>query len=54
MTHPPLPCAVCLDAPVSTLVMPCRHLSLCGDCSEALARCPICRSGIAERIQVYV
>ena len=47
----------CLDAPVSTLLLPCpwpcRHVSLCGECSQALLRCPICRSDIAERIEVY-
>jgi hypothetical protein len=46
-------CVICLANDRDTIVMPCRHLCLCGDCAEVLRRqtnkCPICRT-VIERL----
>ena len=47
-------CCICLDAPANHLVMPCRHLCLCGACGQGLRDCPICRAGIQSIEQVYM
>jgi hypothetical protein len=44
-------CAICLDAPRCTLLLPCRHVALCGapDCAAMLGvppLCPMCRKGV--------
>lgn len=31
-------CVVCLDAPRSVLLLPCKHLVLCGGCSSQMLR----------------
>ena len=48
-------CVVCQEAEKTTLLMPCRHLCLCGGCSARpeVALCPLCRAPIADRIAVY-
>lgn len=51
-------CVVCLDAKRSVLLLPCRHLCCCGDCSQLLqaraAPCPMCRQDVREHMEVYV
>jgi len=45
-------CVVCQDAPPDTLVIPCNHVVVCHDCSDALAGtpnahvCVVCRQPI--------
>jgi len=43
-------CVVCMASERDTIVMPCRHLCLCGECADLLRRqtnkCPICRTVI--------
>jgi len=48
-------CVICQDAPKTILLLPCRHLALCGPCSamDALRQCPLCRSDIRETMQVF-
>lgn len=48
-------CCVCYDKPKSMLLLPCRHLCLCSDCSllDAVRACPICRGRIQDRIEVF-
>jgi len=40
-------CAICLSNSKDTMILPCRHLSLCHNCaiqiSMQLKDCPICR-----------
>jgi hypothetical protein len=54
-------CVVCMSEAKDTLVLPCRHLCLCGGCAQVLRmqgrtptgapsrqgrpKCPICRQG---------
>jgi hypothetical protein len=43
-------CVVCQDAPKSVLLLPCKHICTCDECSEAISDCPICRADIAQKI----
>ena len=48
-------CVVCQVEPKTVLLMPCRHLCICRECSEneKLVSCPLCRRNIVEKITVY-
>lgn len=43
-------CLVCLDTEKDTVIMPCGHLCICGDCGKDLIKnkytCPVCRGHI--------
>lgn len=55
-------CVVCQDRNKSVLIMPCKHLCLCVQCAEQIARsrmpgrrvCPLCRTRIKTIMNVYV
>ena len=52
-------CAICLDAPKCTVLLPCRHLALCGApaCAAMLGApplCPLCREPVADTMQLFV
>ena len=51
-------CTICLEKPIDTIVLPCRHMFLCSDCSnnfqiEDQRKCSICRKRIII-IQLYL
>ncbi|GAB0494258.1 hypothetical protein MMPV_005549 [Pyropia vietnamensis] len=45
-------CVVCLSAPRSVLVLPCRHVCLCADCAAMYTSrspwCPVCRARLGR------
>jgi hypothetical protein len=49
-------CVVCLEAPKNSLLLPCKHIAMCAECTLAVftassrPRCPVCRSTIADCI----
>ncbi|KAF6264578.1 hypothetical protein COO60DRAFT_1266813 [Scenedesmus sp. NREL 46B-D3] len=48
-------CVVCMDAPRSVLLLPCKHLALCEACSVQLQGsaancCPVCRVPVSQHI----
>jgi hypothetical protein len=48
-------CVVCLDAPRSTVLLPCKHLALCASpgCAAMLGappRCPLCRMVVTDTL----
>ena len=55
-------CVVCQDRKKSVLIMPCKHLCLCVQCADHIARarmpgrrvCPLCRTKIKTIMNVYV
>lgn len=47
-------CCVCMEEKSRNLILPCRHLCCCAECSNKINNCPICRVVIAERIEVFV
>lgn len=46
-------CVICRDEPKSVVLMPCRHMCLCGSCSGSIWTCPLCRNPIRSTISVY-
>lgn len=55
-------CVVCQDQSKSVLILPCRHMCLCVDCGNQIARarnvarrtCPLCRQRIRTIMNVYI
>jgi hypothetical protein len=52
-------CVVCMDAQRSLLLLPCRHLALCGApaCLAMLGApplCPVCRKRVEQRLDVFL
>ena len=49
-------CVICLSDIRNVLLLPCRHLCLCGSCAESLkfqsANCPICRVPFRALLQM--
>mmetsp|Transcript_34887 Transcript_34887/g.44033 ORF Transcript_34887/g.44033 Transcript_34887/m.44033 type:complete len:347 (-) Transcript_34887:113-1153(-) len=43
-------CVICFDSACNTLLLPCKHLCVCCECSTNLDNCPICRSTIENVI----
>ena len=48
-------CVICHDREKSVILMPCRHLCLCIECSNNISveTCPKCRAIICSKIHVY-
>ena len=50
-------CCICRDATKTILLLPCRHLCLCEDCSVSLQQrrgsCPVCRETVRDTLRVY-
>ena len=49
-----LECVVCMDANKDTLLLPCMHLCVCGQCASALSHCPICRGEVDDKKRVFL
>jgi hypothetical protein len=52
-------CVICMDAPRCCVVLPCKHLVLCASpgCAAMMgqpARCPLCRRGVTDTMQLFV
>lgn len=51
-------CVICQERPKCVLVLPCRHVCMCDECSARLQLysniCPICRNNIDETMRVFV
>lgn len=39
-------CVVCQNAPLTHVLLPCRHACACASCFRQLERCPLCRGMI--------
>jgi len=50
-------CILCLDKPVSHIILPCMHFSLCEDCAKGYKRgestCPVCRAPVTDVRKVF-
>ncbi|KAJ8014966.1 hypothetical protein DPEC_G00021250 [Dallia pectoralis] len=47
-------CKVCMDRDIGIVFIPCGHLVVCKQCSEALFKCPICCGVITQKIKTYI
>jgi hypothetical protein len=45
-------CICCNSNLRDELLLPCRHFVVCHECSARVTTCPVCRTGIVERIRV--
>ena len=47
-------CVICQSEKKSILLLPCRHLCLCQNCSnKVVVGCPLCRKNIQDKISVF-
>ena len=47
-------CVVCLSAPATTALLPCRHWCVCDACFAHLAaKCPVCRAEFSDVLRVH-
>ncbi|KNC47797.1 ankyrin-2 ankyrin [Thecamonas trahens ATCC 50062] len=49
-----LTCCICLDDMVGMAFVPCGHVCCCIECAATVSDCPMCRTGISSRLQVYL
>ncbi|XP_023934298.1 E3 ubiquitin-protein ligase MYLIP [Bicyclus anynana] len=49
-----LACRVCMDAPMDTLFLPCRHVVCCDICAPRCERCPLCRGEIEKLMHIFL
>jgi hypothetical protein len=47
-------CIICMDAPITTILMPCNHVKYCSKCAEKLSECSVCRTSIHEYQKIYL
>ena len=47
-------CKICMDRDKTVLFEPCMHLCCCNICSMKVKSCPICRSRIHKKVNVFV
>eukprot|EP00397_Hematodinium_sp_SG-2012_P037206 GEMP01040291.1.p1 GENE.GEMP01040291.1~~GEMP01040291.1.p1 ORF type:complete len:314 (+),score=68.76 GEMP01040291.1:55-942(+) len=47
-------CVVCCDNLADVVILPCKHLCVCNDCSELGHKCcPICRGTLEDLLRIY-
>jgi hypothetical protein len=49
----PAKCVVCRDQPANVAMIPCGHTHCCMTCASRVAKCPICRANVTDRLRVY-
>ncbi|XP_071613459.1 E3 ubiquitin-protein ligase XIAP isoform X2 [Heliangelus exortis] len=47
-------CKICMAKDISIVFIPCGHLLACKECAEVLNECPLCRSDIVRRQEVFM
>ncbi|KAM6056718.1 E3 ubiquitin-protein ligase XIAP isoform 1-T1 [Theristicus caerulescens] len=47
-------CKICMAKDISVVLIPCGHLVACKECAEALNECPLCRTNIMKRQEVFM
>ena len=44
-------CAVCMETPINSILMPCAHEVACMRCAQRLGICPVCRAAVSSTIR---
>ncbi|XP_074963276.1 E3 ubiquitin-protein ligase XIAP isoform X1 [Phalacrocorax aristotelis] len=47
-------CKICMAKDISVVLLPCGHLVACKECAEALDECPLCRTNIMKRQEIFM
>ncbi|KAM9274031.1 E3 ubiquitin-protein ligase XIAP isoform 1-T5 [Morus bassanus] len=47
-------CKICMAKDISVVLLPCGHLVACKECAEALNECPLCRTNIMKRQEIFM
>ncbi|XP_063169475.1 E3 ubiquitin-protein ligase XIAP isoform X2 [Candoia aspera] len=47
-------CKICMDKPISVVLIPCGHLLACQDCAEVVEKCPWCCKIIENRQKIFM
>jgi len=47
-------CSICYNSTRSAAFLPCSHLACCKDCSTEVNECPLCRTTITQRMDVFM
>ncbi|NXE11959.1 XIAP ligase, partial [Lophotis ruficrista] len=47
-------CKICMAKDISVVLIPCGHLVACKECAGALNECPLCRTNIMRRQEVFM
>jgi len=45
-------CVICLDKKCDIIFLPCGHLCSCSSCQQGVSSCPLCRTGIIQRVRL--
>ena len=53
-TKDALQCVSCMDKNFCVVLKPCCHLCLCVDCSLKVENCPMCRTPIASKENIFI
>lgn len=49
-----LECVICKSSRKSVVFLPCSHMNTCNGCAQTLQQCPICRSQIVTKTNVFL
>ncbi|NXJ00797.1 XIAP ligase, partial [Psophia crepitans] len=47
-------CKICMAKDISVVLIPCGHLVACKECAEGLHECPLCRTNIMKRQEIFM
>lgn len=47
-------CIVCMENARNILLEPCKHAVLCQKCSQSISVCPICKTNIITKLQIFI
>nr|XP_010308751.1 PREDICTED: E3 ubiquitin-protein ligase XIAP [Balearica regulorum gibbericeps] len=47
-------CKICMARDISVVLIPCGHLVACKECAQGLNECPLCRTNIVKRQEIFM
>ncbi|NWT04148.1 XIAP ligase, partial [Mionectes macconnelli] len=47
-------CKICMAKDVSVVFIPCGHLVACKECAQVLSECPLCRTDIMRKQEIFM